>query len=53
MTLKLSVLDQSLARAPDQAATALQETLQMAKWCEELGVNTKKSPSRGSISNQI
>jgi len=37
MALKLSVLDQSLARAPDQAATALQETLQMAKWCEELG----------------
>ena len=36
MALKLSVLDQSLARAPDQAATALQETLQMAKWCEEL-----------------
>jgi luciferase family oxidoreductase group 1 len=37
MTLKLSVLDQSLARAPDQAHTALQETLQMAQWCEELG----------------
>ena len=36
MALKLSVLDQSMARAPDQAATALQETLQMAKWCEEL-----------------
>lgn len=37
MGLKLSVLDQSLARAPDQAAAALQETLQMARWCEELG----------------
>lgn len=37
MGLKLSVLDQSLARAPDQAATALQETLQMARWCEQLG----------------
>ena len=37
MTLKLSVLDQSLARAADQAATALQETLQMAQWCEQLG----------------
>ena len=37
MTLALSVLDQSLARAPDQAGTALQETLQMAQWCEELG----------------
>jgi luciferase family oxidoreductase group 1 len=37
MTLKLSVLDQSLARAPDQAAVALQETLQMAQWCEKLG----------------
>jgi len=37
MTLKLSVLDQSLARAADQAATALQETLQMAGWCEQLG----------------
>ena len=37
MTLKLSVLDQSLARAADQAADALQETLQMAQWCEQLG----------------
>lgn len=37
MPLALSVLDQSLARAPEQAATALQETLQMARWCEELG----------------
>jgi len=37
MPLKLSVLDQSLARAPDQAAIALQETLQMAQWCEQLG----------------
>jgi luciferase family oxidoreductase group 1 len=39
MALTLSVLDQSLARAPDQAATALQETLQMAQWCEQLGYN--------------
>jgi luciferase family oxidoreductase group 1 len=37
MTLKLSVLDQSLARSADQGATALQETLQMAQWCEALG----------------
>jgi len=37
MTLKLSVLDQSLARSADQASTALQETLQMAQWCEQLG----------------
>tara|TARA_B110000503_G_scaffold102240_1_gene152710 strand:- start:23088 stop:24071 length:984 start_codon:yes stop_codon:yes gene_type:complete len=37
MTLALSVLDQSLARSPDQASTALQETLQMAQWCEQLG----------------
>ncbi len=35
--MKLSVLDQSLARRPDQAATALQETLEMARWCETLG----------------
>lgn len=37
MALALSVLDQSLARAPEQAPIALQETLQMAQWCEELG----------------
>ncbi len=37
MALKLSVLDQSLARAPDQAAIALQETLHMAQYCEQLG----------------
>ena len=37
MPLNLSVLDQSLARAPDQATVALQETLQMAQWCEQLG----------------
>lgn len=36
MPLVLSVLDQSLARAPDQAGVALQETLQMAQWCEQL-----------------
>jgi luciferase family oxidoreductase group 1 len=37
MALKLSVLDQSLARSADQAAAALQETLIMAQWCEQLG----------------
>lgn len=37
MALALSVLDQSLARSPDQASIALQETLEMARWCEELG----------------
>lgn len=37
MTLPLSVLDQSLARAADEAAIALRETLQMAQWCEQLG----------------
>ena len=37
MTVTLSVLDQSLARAADQAPIALQETLQMAQWCEQLG----------------
>tara|TARA_R110002049_G_scaffold301274_2_gene493231 strand:- start:5257 stop:6240 length:984 start_codon:yes stop_codon:yes gene_type:complete len=37
MALVLSVLDQSLARSADDAGTALQETLQMARWCEELG----------------
>ena len=37
MTCKLSVLDQSLARSADQSATALQETLAMAGWCEALG----------------
>jgi len=37
MPLALSVLDQSLAREPEQAAVALQETLQMAQWCEQLG----------------
>ena len=35
--LKLSVLDQSLARTADEAPMALQETLQMAQWCEQLG----------------
>ena len=35
--MKLSVLDQSLARAPDQASTALRETIEMASWCERLG----------------
>src|SRR6056297_3956344 len=37
MNLALSVLDQSLARSADQASAALQETLQMARWCEQLG----------------
>lgn len=37
MPLTLSVLDQSLARRADEAPTALQETLQMARWCEQLG----------------
>jgi luciferase family oxidoreductase group 1 len=37
MSLKLSVLDQSLARTPEDASTALQETLSMAQWCEQLG----------------
>lgn len=35
--LKLSVLDQSMAQARDKGAQALQETLEMAKWCETLG----------------
>ena len=35
--MKLSVLDQSLARAPGEAQTALRETLEMAQWCEQLG----------------
>ena len=37
MALALSVLDQSLARSADEAPAALQETLQMARWCERLG----------------
>lgn len=37
MPLTLSVLDQSLARSADEAHIALQETLQMARWCEQLG----------------
>ena len=39
MTFALSVLDQSFSRAPEQAPQALQETLAMAQWCEELGYN--------------
>jgi luciferase family oxidoreductase group 1 len=35
--MQLSVLDQSLARSADQAPAALQETLAMARWCEQLG----------------
>ena len=37
MSITLSVLDQSLARGADQAPQALQETLDMARWCESLG----------------
>ncbi len=37
MPLTLSVLDQSLARSADQTTEALQETLLMAQWCEQLG----------------
>ena len=37
MALKLSVLDQSLARSADQAPIALRETIEMAQWCEQLG----------------
>jgi luciferase family oxidoreductase group 1 len=37
MALKLSVLDQSLARSADQAPIALSETIEMAQWCEQLG----------------
>ena len=35
--MKLSVLDQSLARSAGEASTALHETLEMAAWCEQLG----------------
>lgn len=35
--MKLSVLDQSLARSASQAAIALRETIEMAGWCEQLG----------------
>lgn len=35
--MKLSILDQSLARSPEQAPTALRETIEMARWCEQLG----------------
>lgn len=35
--MKLSVLDQSMARDYDHAQLALSETIEMAKWCEELG----------------
>ncbi len=34
---KLSVLDQSMARGRDRGQQALQETIAMAKWCEDLG----------------
>jgi len=35
--MKLSILDQSMARDYDHAQLALSETIEMAKWCEELG----------------
>ena len=35
--MKLSVLDQSLARSPEGAPEALSETLEMAAFCEQLG----------------
>lgn len=35
--IRLSVLDQSLARSAEGATTALEETLEMARWCETLG----------------
>ncbi len=35
--MKLSVLDQSLARSAGEASAALHETLAMATWCEQLG----------------
>ena len=37
MPFSLSVLDQSIARAPEEASIALQETIEMARWCESLG----------------
>ena len=37
MAFKLSVLDQSMARGRHDGALALQETIEMAKWCEALG----------------
>jgi len=37
MAFKLSVLDQSMARSRNEGALALQESIEMAKWCESLG----------------
>ena len=37
MTIKLSVLDQSVARSPELAHEALHDTIAMAQWCEKLG----------------
>jgi len=37
MNLKLSVLDQSFTRSPDQASLAFQETIEMAQLAEGLG----------------
>lgn len=35
--MKLSLLDQSLCRTPEDAPQALEETIEMARWCESLG----------------
>jgi len=37
MTLKLSILDQSFTRSPDQAPQAFQETIEMVQLAERLG----------------
>lgn len=37
MTIKLSVLDQSIARVDEPATIAFRETIEMAQWCESLG----------------
>ncbi len=37
MTFKLSILDQSFTRSPDQAPRAFQETIEMAQLAESLG----------------
>ena len=37
--LKISVLDQSIARGPDLATQAFKETLEMAQLCEQWGYN--------------
>ncbi len=35
--MQLSVLDQSYSRSANHASQALHETIEMAKWCEQLG----------------